>query len=184
MNRYKDLNSAEVIVCDCEGFRQHDLEIRSHRFTDGTTELLPTLCPENDLMRTELFNQFRPLLKTLESNENRTMFSCYSGMIAEVSPGLYFYSFGDIDEVGESNFYIKSELSHILEKLLSEWGELAPPWRDFLRSIGNKGYPEGYEPGSMVDHKFLFPNLDEEGLSVGFSFDTDNQTFISHLKGL
>ena len=36
----------------------------------------------------------------------------------------------------------------------------------------------------MVDHKVLFPNVDEEGLSVGFSFDTENQTFISHLKGL
>ena len=174
-----------INVCKCGGnYLHHDFSMSEYLFPDGSSEILPDLCPLNDHLSSDLFQQFKPLLKTLESNENWTMFSCYSGMIAEVFPGLYFYSFGDVDEVGESNFYIKSELSLILEKLLSEWGELAPPWRNFLRSVGNTGYPEGYEPGSMVDHKVLFPNVDEEGLSVGFSFDRENHTFISHLKGL
>jgi hypothetical protein len=175
----------EIKICSCDGAIQHQEFTKSeYIFPDGSTEFLPELCPDNELLSSELYQQYKPLLKTLESNENWTMFACYSGLIAEVSPGFYFYSFGDIDEAGESNFYIKSELKIVVEKLLAEWGELAPPWREFLKSIGNSGYPKGYEPGSMVDHKVLFPKLDEEGLSVGFSFNMEHQGLIAALRNL
>jgi hypothetical protein len=179
------LMETEIKICSCDGAAQHEQFTKSeYTFPDGSTELLPDLCPENEYLPSGLFQHYEPILKTLESNENWTMFSCYSGMIAEISPGLYFYSFGDIDEAGESNFYIKSELNVVVEKLLAEWGELAPPWREFLKSVGNSGYPKGYEPGSMVHHKVLFPKLDEEGLSVGFSFNMENQSLINALKEL
>lgn len=183
MNRHPI--EVKVNVCNCEGTYQHGaFSMSEYVFPDGSTELLPELCAENDQVSSELFRQYKPILKTLESNENWTMFSCYSGMIAEISPGLYFYSFGDVDELGESNFYFKSQLSTILERLLSEWGELAPPWRDFLRSVGESGYPKDYEPGSMVDHKVFFPNLDEEGLSVGFTYNPEKEELINCLKTL
>ena len=79
---------------------------------------------------------------------------------------------------------IKSELKPILENLISEWGPDAPQWRTFLKSVGENGYPKGYQPGSMVDHKELFPRLDEEGLSVGFSFNMENSELKDLLKGL
>jgi hypothetical protein len=50
--------------------------------------------------------------------------------------------------------------------------------------VGENGYPKGYQPGSMVDHKELFPRLDEEGLSVGFSFNMENSELKELLKGL
>jgi len=147
--------------------------MKTYTFNDNTTEDLPVFCPENDLMREELFNQFDPVIQTFESNENWTMFSCYSGMIAEIKPGLFLYSFGDIDEVGEANFYVKSEIKELLDLLLTEWGPAAPPWREFLKSVGNSGYPENYEPGSMVDHKIFFPKLEEDGLLVGLIYNLE-----------
>jgi hypothetical protein len=36
----------------------------------------------------------------------------------------------------------------------------------------------------MVDHNELFPRLDEEGLSVGFSFNMENSELKELLKGL
>jgi hypothetical protein len=174
-----------IKICKCDSTSQHDDFISSeHLFPDGSVELLPMLCPDSDLNNSDLFALYQPILETLESNENWTMFALYSGMIAEIKPGLYFFSFGDSDEVGESNFYIKSDLKPVLEMLLSEWGPAAPPWREFLRSLGEHGYPAGYEPGSMVSYEDFFPQLDEEGLSVGVSFNKENPELVRLLKEL
>jgi hypothetical protein len=174
-----------VRICPCGGNQEHEEFTKSeHQFPDGTIELLPVLCHDNEFGNSEIYNRYTPILETLESNENWTMFACYSGMIAEVKPGLYFFSFGDTNEVGEENFYIKSDLKSVLELLLSEWGPAAPPWREFLGSLGKQGYPAGYEPGSMVDHKRFFPKLDEDGLTVGVSFNGENPELINLLKGL
>lgn len=176
---------AEVKICSCDGVIPHeDFLEEEHHFPDGSIELLPTLCPENELLASELYQKYEPVLKTLESNENWTNYACYAGVIAQIKSGLYFYSFGDIDEAGESNFYIKSELKPILETLISDWGTDAPEWRELLRSIGERGYPEGYEPGSMVDHKEFLPRLDEEGLTVGLSFNMELLELRELLKAL
>lgn len=184
MSNYLNLNLSTIQICDCEGQRTHNFEKAVHVFSDESVEYLPIFCPDNDLSKTELFQMYRPLLQTFEANENWTMFTCYSGMIAEISSGLYMYSFGDIDEIGESNFYVKEDLNVILDKLLSEWGELAPPWRSLFRSVSESGYPKNYEPGTMVDHKVLFPNLDEPNLKVGLYFESENLEFLKALRGL
>jgi hypothetical protein len=179
------LMQTEVKICPCDGSIEHEkFEVVDHVFPDGSIELLPTLCPENDLLSSGLFQQYKPILKTLESNENWTNYACYAGLIAEITSGLYLYSFGDIDEVGESNFYIKSDLKPILDKLIAEWGLSEPPWREFLKSIGESGYPKGYQPGSMVEFQEFFPKLDDEGLTVGVSFNTANPELIRLLRGL
>ena len=165
----------EVKVCPCDGSMEHEkFEVVDHVFPDGTIEQLPTLCLENELLSSELFQQYKPILKTLASNEEWINYACYAGQIAELKPGLYFYSFGDIDELGECNFYIKSDLKAILQKLIAEWGPSGPPWREFLKSVGKTGYPKNYQPGSLVDHKDFLPSLDEEGLTVGFSYNMEN----------
>lgn len=174
-----------VKICPCDGSMEHArFEEVEHIFPDGSIELLPTLCPENELLPSDLFEQYKPILETLESNEEWTNYATYSGQIAEVSTGLYFYSFGDTDEVGESNFYFKSELKPILEELISDWGTAGPAWREFLKSVGEGGYPKGYQPSSMVDHIGLIPKLNEEGLFVGFSYNTLNSELIRLLKEL
>jgi hypothetical protein len=171
MSRFSELNAVAVRLCACDGERTHNLEFEEYPFPDGSVEKLPVICIENELLNTEIYQQFLPVLKTLESNENWTMFACYSGMIAQVSLGLYFYSFGDIDEAGEANHYVKCEISPLLDLLLEEWGPSAPPWREFLQSVGERGLPSGYQPGTMVDPKLFFPQLEEEGLTVGVSYN-------------
>lgn len=176
---------APAKICTCDGLTPHkELMEFEHHFPDGSSELLPALCPENGLMSSEIYQKFDPLLKTVESNENWINYAFYAGLIAEVKPGLYFYSFGDIDEAGENNFYVKSELKPILETLIFDWGTDAPHWRTFLSSIGESGYPKGYEPGSMVDHKEFFPKLNEEGLTVGVSYNTEHSELTELLKAL
>ena len=176
---------AIVKICPCNSETPHEEFIElEHHFPDGSVEMLPALCPENELLSSELYQIYKPVIKTLESNENWTNYACYAGVIAQIKTGLYFYSFGDTDEAGECNYYIKSELKPILENLISEWGPDAPQWRTFLKSVGENGYPKGYQPGSMVDHKELFPRLDEEGLSVGFSFNMENSELKAILKAL
>ena len=175
----------EVKICPCDGSFEHErFEEVEHTFADGSIELLPTLCPENDLLPSYLFQLYKPILKTLESNEEWINYATYVGQISEVNTGLYFYSFGDTDEVGESNFYFKSDLKPILEELISDWGSAGPAWREFLKSVGESGYPKGYKPGSMVDHMGFLPKLYEEGLTVGFSYNTLNSGLIRLLKGL
>jgi len=175
----------EVKICPCDGLMEHArFEEVEHIFPDGSIELLPTLCPENELLPSDLFEQYKLILETLESNEEWTNYATYSGQIAEISTGLYFYSFGDIDEVGETNFYFKCELKPILEELISDWGPAGTAWREFLKSVGEIGYPKGYQPSSMVDHIELIPKLNEEGLFVGFSYNTLNSELISLLKEL
>lgn len=180
-----DTMEAPVKICTCDGLAPHEefLEFE-HHFPDGSIELLPGLCPENGLLSSEIYQKFKPLLKTVESNENWNNYAFYAGLIAEVKPGLYFYSFGDIDEAGENNFYVKSELKPILETLILDWGTDAPHWRTFLNSIGESGYPKGYEPGSMVDHKEFFPKLDEEGLTVGVSYNMEHSELKELLRAL
>ena len=180
-----ELIQTPVKICPCDGYREdYEIIMSEHQFPDGSTELLPMLCPDNDFNNSDLFALYQPVLETAESNENWTMYAIYLGMIAEIKPGLYFFSFGDSDEVGEYNFYIRSDLKPVLEKLLSEWGPAAPPWRDFLRSLGEHGYPAGYEPGSMVSYEDFFPLLDEEGLSVGVTFNWENPELVRLLKEL
>lgn len=174
-----------VKICPCDGNQQEiGVIMTEHQFPDGSTELLPMLCPDHDFSNSDLFALYQPVLETAESNENWTMYALYLGMIAEIKPGLFFFSFGDSDEVGESNSYIKSDLKPVLEMLLSEWGSAAPPWRAFLRSLGENSYPSGYEPGSMVSHKDFFPELDDEGLMVGVCFNEENLELIRLFKEL
>jgi hypothetical protein len=71
-----------------------------------------------------------------------------------------------------------------VETLISEWGTDASHWRSFLKSIGEHGYPKGYQPGSMVDHKEFFPKMDEEGLMVGLSFNMEHSELRDVLKAL
>lgn len=184
MNRISDQRSVDVRLCACDGARTHEIEFADYTFPDGSVEILPLMCLENELLASEIYQRYRPVLKTLESNENWTMFACYSGMIAEIKPGLFFFSFGDIDEAGERNQYLKCEVPLLLELLLLEWGPSAPPWRDFLRTVGEKGLPIGYEPGSLVDHKTFFPQLDEDGLSVGMSYNLEMPELHVAMKSL
>ena len=170
------MNMVEIKLCGCDGENDHIQYPESqYTFPDGTIEILPDLCLENEIYPEDLYYEFHPVLKTLESDEEWTIFECYSGQIAEVRPGLYFYSFGDVDEIGERNFYIQGDLESVIDMLLEEWGPDAPDWEKFFKSIGTSGYPDGYEPGSMVDSAFFFPLGDAETLSVGFTYDTENR---------
>lgn len=174
---------AKVNICSCTPETPHeDFQLLEHNFSDGSVEILPALCPENGLLSSDLYQKYKPLLKTIESNENWSNYAYYAGLIAEIKPGLYLYSFGDIDEVGENNFYLKSDLKQILETLISDWGTDGPHWRTFLKSIGESGYPKEYEPGSMVDHKEFLPKLDEEGLTVGVSYNMESFDLMKVLK--
>ena len=174
-----------VKICPCDGYQEnHVVTMSDYQFPDGSTELLPMLCPDNDFNNQDLFALYQPVLETAESNENWTMYALFLGMIAEIKPGLFFFSFGDSDEVGETNFYMKSELKSVLEMLLSQWGPAAPPWREFLRTLGEHGYPAGYEPGLMAGYEEFFPQLDEEGLTVGVAFNNQNSELIRLLKEL
>jgi hypothetical protein len=184
MNQFSKLNAVPVRLCTCDGERTHELEFEDYTFPDGSVEQQPLMCVENELLNTEIYQRFRPVLRTLESNENWTMFACYSGMIAEISPGLYFYSFGDIDEAGEQNYFVKCDIKTLLHLLLEEWGTGAPPWRDFLRSVGEKGLPAGYQPGSMVDPTIFFPHLDEDGLTVGMSYNYEMPELHAALRSI
>jgi hypothetical protein len=112
------------------------------------------------------------------------MFACYAGQIAEIRPELYFYSFGDIDEIGERNFYIQGGLESVVDMLLEEWGPEAPTWEVFFKSIGQNGYPEDYEPGTLVDATFFFPNSDAETLTVGISYNMENKELLQIFRSL
>jgi hypothetical protein len=106
------------------------------------------------------------------------------GLIAEVRPGLYFYTFGDIDEIGERNFFIKGDLNELIRMLLREWGPSKARWTNLLRFVGSSGYPKGYDPGTIVNINEFFPNSGEETLTLGFSYNMENKELHKIMKEL
>jgi hypothetical protein len=168
------INQVALKPCECAGKSQHDeFSKEVYLFPDGSKENLPVFCIENELYPDELYNQFRPILKTLESDENWTMYTIFEGLVAEVRPGLYFYRFSDVDEIGECNFYIKCDLKTVIYVLLREWGQFKSQWQTLLQNVGSHGYPNGYDPGTMVNVSEFLSNTDEKTLTFGFSYDME-----------
>jgi hypothetical protein len=178
-------NKVAIKLCNCGGESEHDeFYKKDYLFPDGTIENLPTFCTDNELYPDDLYHQFRPILKTIQADENWTMYSYYVGLVAEVRPGLYFYRFGDVDEIGESNFYVKSDLKTVIYMVLREWGTFNIWWQALLRNVGSNGYPEGYEPSSMFNLIDFFPNAEEKSLTLGFSYNMEKKELHQILREL
>ena len=154
------MQKVAINVCGCEG-EHEDFPIGTYKFSEIGDVELPDLCPNSDLSQNEL-TQFDLLLETTEENQNWTLYSVYCGRIARVQENLYFYSFGDIDEIGESNFYISGSLGEVVEYLLSEWGELAPDWRGLFKAWAVNGIPEDYDSSELNSWTYFFKNLNPE----------------------
>lgn len=174
--------------CDCEG--DHEEFPRSiYNFSELGSIELPDLCVESDLSQNEL-SQFKLLIETTEENQNWTLYSIYRGRIARIQENLYFYTFGDIDEIGESNFYIHGSLGEVAECLLSEWGPSAPDWRSLFKQWAIKGKPHNYESMQLVDWTEVFLNPDPkiisdlEGLQVSIYLNLDDEELTESLKKL
>jgi hypothetical protein len=118
------------------------------------------------------------------------LYSVYRGQVARVEDNLYFYFFGDIDEIGESNFYIEGTLDEVIEYLLSEWGELAPDWRGLFKDWGTSGFPEGYDSDKLMAWRELFANpnpesvAELEGLEVSLFLNLEDEELVRELKKL
>lgn len=178
-------NMVAIKLCECEGEAEHSEFLNVYyTFPYGSIEKLPTFCFENELYPADLYHQYRPVLKTFESDENWTMYSCFEGLIAEVHPGLYFYTFGDVDEIGEHNFFIKSDLKSVVHMLLREWGPSTSRWEALMRNVGSRGYPSGYEPGTIVNLSVFMPNAGEETLTIGFAYNMEDRELHKILREL
>lgn len=177
-----------INVCDCDGTHE-DFPISTYRFKEAGDIQLPDLCPNSDLTQNEL-TQFDLLLEITEENQNWVLYSIYRGHIARIQDNLYFYSFGDIDEVGDSNFYIEGTLDEVVEYLLTELGELAPDWRGLFKDWGTNGLPKGYDSSKLSKWTDLFTNPDPEivadleGLEVALFLNLDDVELVRELKKL
>ena len=167
-----------INVCDCDGTHE-DFPVSTYRFNDAGSLELPDLCPNSDLTQNEL-TLFDLLIETTEDNINSTLSSVYRGHVARIQDNLYFYSFGDIDEIGESNFYIEGSLDEVVEYLLSEWGELAPDWRGLFKDWGTNGHPKYYDSSHLIAWTEVFKNpkpqaiIHLEGLEVSVFLKTED----------
>ena len=177
-----------INVCDCDGTHE-DFPVSIYRFNEAGDVELPDLCPNSDLTQNEL-TQFDLLLETTEENKNWALYSVYRGHIARIHGNLYFYSFGDIDEVGESNFYVEGSLDEVVEYLLTEWGELAPDWRGLFKDWASNGLPKGYDSSKLSTWTDLFTHRDPEtvadleGLEVSLFLNLDDDELVNTLKKL
>jgi len=182
------MQKVAINICDCEG-EHEDFPTSVYRFNEIGEVELPDLCPNSDLSQNEL-TQFDLLIETTEENKNWTLYSVYMGRIARIQEDLYFYTFGDIDEIGESNFYISGSLREVVEYLLSEWGELAPDWRGLFKKWTTDGVPRGYDSNQLSIWSDLFLNPDPEivndleGLEVALYLDIEDEELVSELKKL
>ena len=71
-------------------------------------------------------------------------------MISEVHPGLYFYWFGDVEEIGKRNFLIRNDLKSVVHMLLREWGPATSLWEALRRNADPRGYPGGYDQAQWL----------------------------------
>ena len=177
-----------IRVCGCAG--EHDnFPFSIYNFEEIGKVELPELCPNSDLSQNEL-TQFELLIETTEENRNWALYAPYSGRVARIQKNLYFYSFGDTDEIGESNFYICGTLGDVIEELLTEWGTSAPDWRDLFKRWGRNGIPEEYDSSTLSNWTMLFTNPDPgivkdlEGLEVALYLNLEDEELVRVLKKL
>jgi len=180
------MQKVAINICDCEG-EHEDFPTSVYRFTEIGEVELPDLCPNSDLSQNEL-TQFDLLIETTEENKNWTLYSVYMGRISRIQEDLYFYTFGDIDEIGESNFYISGSLREVVEYLLSEWGELAPDWRGLFKDWAINGFPKNYDSNKLISWTDAFANpkpeiiSDLEGLEICLFLNLEDEELLSNLK--
>ena len=122
-----------LAICDCTGIHSDFPETR-YAFPNLDVFNLPCLCPSSDLTADELSKRFNNLIKVSICNTNATNYSFYCGQISRIEKNLYFYSFGDVDEVGENNFYIEGKLSDVVAELISELGEIGSEINEFFKN--------------------------------------------------
>ncbi len=175
-------------MCDCGG-EHTDFPVSFYNFKEIGKVELPDLCPDSSLSQNEL-TQFESLVETTEENKNWTLYAQYRGRIARIREHLYFYSFGDIDETGESNFYICGTLCDVLGELFNEWGSSAPDWRGLFSRWVRDGMPNEYDSNRLSKWTELFLNPDPgivkdlEGLEVGLYLNLEDEELVRELKKL
>ena len=177
-----------INVCNCDGTHE-DFPISFYRFNEAGDIELPDLCPNSDLTQSEL-TQFQLILELTEANENWILNEIYRGRVARIHNNLYFYTFGDIDEVGDSNFYIEGTLAEVVEYFLSQMGEFGPDWRGLFKAWATNGLPKGYDSSKLSPWTDLFTHRDPEtvadleGLEVSVFLNLNDDELVNTLKKL
>ena len=122
-----------LAICECTGIHS-DFPETIYTFPDLDVLKLPSLCPSSDLTADELCKRFINLIKVSICNTNATNYSFFCWQISRIDNNLYFYSFGDVDEIGENNFYVEGKLSDVFAELISELGEIGSEIDEFFKN--------------------------------------------------
>ena len=178
-----------INVCYCDGHHKN-FPIGEYRFDVLGTISLPELCPNSDLGPNQLLN-FESLLETTTFNINWTFQSLWVGQIKRVQKDLYFYSYRDLDETGDLNFYVNGSLMEVVECFLSEWNsDSSPDWRKLFKDWAVNGIPEDYDSSKLTAWTDLIKNpkpgliTELEGLEISVFMNLADSELLTALKKL
>jgi hypothetical protein len=147
-----------LVVCDCT---ENHSEFPETHYTFPNLGVidLPYLCLSSGLTADELSKRFNNLIKVHISNTDATNYSIYMAQISRIEKNLYFYSLGDVDEIGENNFYIKGELTTVVNELIAELGEIGSEMSKFLKNQTLRSNSTTFNDGLIRPWKVYFGEI-------------------------
>ena len=135
--------------------------LETYQWEDGSKSELPACCVNSDLGIDEFPSSIKRLIRVDTTNTESQMVSgIYSTELMEVDKGLFFTSFGDIDEAPTDCYFIKGTISEVLTDYLTYDSHLKIPFMQIFSAL-NKG---------ILDKNFLSENWVPAGI---FSANSD-----------
>ena len=158
----------ELKNCFLEEEHEHAIPyLETYQWEDDSTSQLPACCVNSDLRINEFPSSIKRLIRVDTTNTESQMVSgIYSTELIEVDKGIFFTSFGDIDEAPTNCYFIKGTISEALTEYLTYNSHLEIPFMQIFSAL-NKGIldknvlSENWVPASIFS-----ANPDLEGLQI------------------
>ena len=158
----------ELKNCFLEEEHEHAIPyLETYQWEDGSTSQLPACCINSDLRINEFPSSIKRLIRVDTTNTESQMVSgIYSTELMEVDKGLFFTSFGDIDEAPTDCYFVKGTISEALTEYLNYDSHLEIPFMQIFSAL-NKGIldknvlSENWVPASIFS-----ANPDLKGLQI------------------
>ena len=158
----------ELKNCFLEEEHEHAIPyLETYQWEDGSTSQLPACCINSDLGISEFPSSIKRLIRVDTTNTESQMVSgIYSTELMEVDKGLFFTSFGDIDEAPTDCYFIKGTISEVLTEYLTYDSYLEIPFMQIFCALNKGILDKNFLSENWVPAGIFSANPDLEGLQI------------------
>ena len=158
----------ELKNCFLEEEHEHEIPyLETYQWEDGSKSEIPACCVNSDLGIDEFPSSIKRLIRVDTTNTESQMVSgIYSTELMEVDKGLFFTSFGDIDEAPTDCYFIKGTISEALTEYLTYDSHLEIPFMQIFCALNKGTLDKNFLSENWVPAGIFSANPDLEGLQI------------------